>query len=265
MDDNDASLSGTLARGLAVLDLLAAGERPTAADIVARLDLSRSATYRVLGALRQHGLIDWEAGSTGEIVPGETAIKLGMAGLANFDPYAAGRAHIADLSAEVGEAVLMAVVDGDDIVYIAHEDHSRHTVGVRRLLGVRRPLATTSLGKAYLAALPVAECDAWIDQTTLVRVTDRTITDKGQLRREIDAARLRGYAIDDSENDVGVMCFGAAVRDSSGRPLASVSVAGPIDRMQPREPELSGLLLRTVEAISRRLGYTESTPLQRRA
>ena len=68
-----------------------------------------------------------------------------------FVADAARQAHLRDLSTELSEAALMAVRDGDQIVYVAHEDTTDNLIAMRRLLGVRRPLHATSLGKAYLA------------------------------------------------------------------------------------------------------------------
>lgn len=155
--------SGTLQRGLAILDVLAGGARPDVAELMTTLDLSRSATYRILGVLREHQLIEWDPASSAEIALGQKAITLGMTSLAQFDPWDVGRAELKQLAADTGESALMAIVDGPEAIYVAHEDATSHTVGVRRLLGVRRPLYATSLGKAHLAALEQAEADAIID------------------------------------------------------------------------------------------------------
>lgn len=251
--------TGTLARGLAILELLATGQRLSASEVIARLDLSRSAVYRILGTLAEHGLVEWNT-SSGVIYPGPKAIMLGMAGLAQVDVVHHGRAIMEELAARVGEACLMALVDGDEIVYVAHEDPSIHTVGVRRLLGTRRPIYATSLGKAFMSALPAELSDAWIERLDLFPLTDRTITDPTALRLEIAATRERGYAIDDGENDPGVMCLGAAIRDDSGRPVTSMSLAGPRERIAARQQELSELVCEAAAAISQRLGYLPPQP-----
>lgn len=249
--------AGTLERGLSILEMLAARGPMSANHVMDELALSRSATYRILGLLRERGYVDWE-GPADRIELGRQTVILGMAALATFDPFVAARAHLRDLSAELSEAAMMAVRDSDQMVYIAHEDVTDNFIAVRRLLGVRRPLHTTSLGKAFLAALPTEEADAIVDRLDLVALTANTITQRSRLRADLDETRARGYAIDDGENETEVMCFGAAIRDDRGRPVCAISVAGPRERMADKRAIIPGRVAETALAVSRRLGFRGS-------
>lgn len=250
----ETSPSGTLQRGLAILAHLGAGEAPTVVELMDRLDLSRSATFRILGVLRDHGLVRWDSSSSARITLGDSAILLGMTALAQSDVWEVARHRIRALAEETGEAALMAVVDGGEVVYVAHEDRSSHVVGVRRLLGVRRPLEVTSLGKAYAAALPPADVEALIPLLGFVPGTPTTITDAASFRAELAATRARGYAIDDGEQDPDVMCFGAAILDHREMPVYAISIAGPRERIEPHSAELSARVMSTAREISLRLG-----------
>lgn len=246
--------AGTLERGLAILELLTIERQLSAVQVADRLGLSRSATYRILGTLRQRGYVDGH-GNADDIVLGQRTVTLGMAALSGYDPFLAAQAHLRDLSRELSEAALMAVRDGDQMVYIAHEDVTDHSIAVRRLLGVRRALHSTSLGKAYLAALPLDEADALVDRLELRGFTPTTITDPARLRAELDETRARGYSIDDSENEPDVLCFGAPVRDERGMPLCVISLAGPRERMLGKKDAAAKRISEVALAISRRLGF----------
>ena len=249
--------TGTLERGLAILEMLSAGGPVTPSRIMDELGLSRSASYRILGLLRQRGYVDWD-GSADTIQLGRQVVILGMAALATFDPFMATQAYLRDLSRELSEAALMAVRDGEQMVYIAHEDVTDNLIAVRRLLGVRRPLHATSLGKAYLAALPIEEADALVDRMSLVALTANTITDRARLRAELDETRSRGYAVDAGENEVDVMCFGAAIRDDRGMPICAISVAGPRERISGKSEIIPKRIAETALSVSRRLGFRDS-------
>ncbi|MGA8113645.1 MAG: IclR family transcriptional regulator [Actinocatenispora sp.] len=246
--------AGTLERGLAILELLASDHTMSAGQIAERLGLSRSATYRILGLLRQRGYLDWD-GSADRLELGQRAVTIGMAALASFDPFVAAQAHLRDLSRGLSEAALMAVRDGEQMVYIAHEDVTDHYIAVRRLLGVRRPMHATSLGKAYLSALPVDEADDLVDRLDLTPLTPTTVTDPARLRAELDETRARGYSVDDGENEPGVMCYGAPIRDERGMPLCAISVAGPRERMLGKSEVAPQRVSHVALAISRRLGF----------
>ena len=249
--------SGTLERGLAILEMLSTAGPVTPSRVMDELDLSRSAGYRILGLLRQRGYVDWD-GSAGPIKLGRHVVILGLAALASFDPFAAAQAYLRDLSAELSEAALMAVQDGHRMVYVAHEDATNNLIAVRRLLGVQRPMHATSLGKAYLAALPIAEADALVDELRLVALTPNTIIDRARLRAELDETRSRGYAVDDGENEADVMCFGAAIRDDRGLPVCAISVAGPRERISAKSEIISRRVAEVALLVSQRLGFRGS-------
>lgn len=253
-DGDDRGPSGTLARGLAILDLLAQGGRPTAADLVVRLDLSRSATYRILGVLRDHGLVDWDT-AEGGIFPGERAIMLGMAGLSHFEPYAAAREELIRMAEELGEAVLLGVRNGNEMVYLNHEDRGVHMVSVRRMVGMRFPMNTTSMGKSFLAAFPENYREDMLARMPLAQMTPRTITDLDRLRAELRIVSERGFAVDDGENAEGVMCFGTAVCDDTGWPVCGIAVSGPRERMAPRADEMASRVVQAADVVARRLGF----------
>jgi DNA-binding IclR family transcriptional regulator len=254
-DDGLDRRAGTLERGLAILHLLATTQSLGAAQIAERLELSRSATYRILGVLRQHGFIEWN-GTADPVSLGQRAVTLGMAALSGYDPFLAARARLRELSKELSESALMAVRDGAEMVYIAHEDVNDHSIAVRRLLGHRRQLHSTSLGKAYLAALSPQEAEALVDGLVLTAHTPHTITDPARLRAELEETRIRGYSIDNCENEPDVMCFGAPVRDERGMPICAISVAGPRERMLGKRAAVASRISDAALALSRRLGFT---------
>ncbi len=257
--------AGTLERGLAILDLLGSAGPIGAGHITEALGLSRSATYRILGTLREFGYVEWDGFD--RVALGFRTIQLGMTALNALDPVEAAQAHLRDLARELGESALLAIRDGDEMVYLAREQAGEHSITMRPSLGARRRMHSTSLGKAYLAALPLDEADALVDRLELPAATPNTITDAARLRRELDEIRIRGHAVDDVENEPGVVCFGAAVRDHRGRPVCAISVAGPEHRMRAKQDKVAAMVVEQALAISRRLGYAGpvagTTPFRR--
>jgi IclR family acetate operon transcriptional repressor len=43
--------------------------------------------------------------------------------------------------------------------------------------------------------------------------------------------RRQGFAIDDEENEKGIRCVGAPIRDAEGKVVAAISVSGPTARI----------------------------------
>lgn len=249
---SDESMSGTLARGLTILELVAEHGRLGVADIAAELGISRSAAYRLVTQLRDRGfLVEPSAG--GGVRLGGAAVRLGLQALGSVDLFDVAAGRLRALVEQVRETAFLATVDGAEVVYVLQEV-GPSAVTMTAKPGSRRPVHGTGLGKAYLAALPEADREAVIAGLDLRPVTASTITDLPSLRAELAATAERGYAIDDGELEPEVRCIAAAVRDHRGTPVASVSVGGPAERIHAREADIVAAVLDTVAALSRDLG-----------
>jgi DNA-binding IclR family transcriptional regulator len=115
---------------------------------------------------------------------------------------------------------------------------------------------STGSGKALLAYLPSDVVTGILRRFGLSPRTPRTITDTKVFLDELAKTRERGFALDDEEQEEGVRCLAVPVRDASGQVVASLSVSGPVTRLNDEHvgaviPELidSGVKLST------RLGY----------
>ena len=245
--------SGTLERGLRLLQFFAAAGEATPAEAAKATGLSRSATYRIADRLRGWGFLEANP-ATEALRLGSEAVRLGMAALTSLEVTRVAPPHLRALADQTRETVNLAVVDGDQVVYIAKEEGTL-AVKMSAQLGSRRPLHCTALGKAYLAALPRQELEARLAGLELTRFTTNTITDKAALAAELDRVRRRGWAVDREEVEDGVLCLGAAVRDHGPMPVAAISVAGPAYRVRAKADLVGALVADTAAAISRRLGH----------
>lgn len=251
-------LSGTLERGLAILEFFAATGEASASTVAGELGLSRSATYRLLDALRERGYLEVDPASE-KLRLGMRAAELGMAALAGMDVTRLAPPYLRDLVRATSETVFLAVVDSDSVVYVYKEEGPR-AVTMSSQLGSRRPLHSTALGKAYMSALPDDERRSLVGRLDLPRLTANTITDADALEADLASTAERGYAVDNVEGEDGVACFAAPVLDHRRRPVAAISIAGPAERTLPNEETMGPLVRQTAAALSRRLGYVGLTP-----
>jgi DNA-binding IclR family transcriptional regulator len=192
--DRQGGRSGTLERGLRILQFFAAAGEATPAEAAKATGVSRSATYRIADRLRDWGFLEPNP-ATEALRLGSEAVRLGMAALALLDVTRVAPPHLRTLADQTQETVNLAVLDGDAVVYI-HKEEGTLAVKMTAQLGARRPLHCTALGKAYLAALPLQELDARLAGLELTRFTAATITDPATLHAELDRIRERGYAVD---------------------------------------------------------------------
>ena len=125
-------------------------------------------------------------------------------------------------------------------------------------IGTSNPVYCTAVGKAMLSSLPEEEMQDILARIRYVRLTRKTLMSEEDLLRDLEKTRRRGYAVDDEEVEEGVRCVGASILDSTGHPVAAVSVSGPSFRMTVQNVRnISTLLVDCVQAISADLGYRQ--------
>ena len=118
------------------------------------------------------------------------------------------------------------------------------------------PIHATALGKSILAFLEPGEARRILTAKPLRRYTDHTFTSVDVLLRNLERkVRLRGYAIDNQETEIGARCVAAPIFDSKGRPLAAISVSGSRSHINGERICEIGRQLKEVSAkVSVRLG-----------
>ncbi|MDI6894698.1 MAG: IclR family transcriptional regulator [Bacillota bacterium] len=165
------------------------------------------------------------------------------------------RPHMEALQRACGEDVNLGTMDAGAALCLETQKSS-HVLGVNISSGLRMPAHASSLGKAMLAFVPAGKRRAVLAGMQLERCTPNTITDPGNLERELELVRRRGYATDREEFSPGVVCVGAPVFNAQGQVVASLSITAPVQRVPLGELErrYAALLVETCRTISQELG-----------
>jgi len=132
------------------------------------------------------------------------------------------------LAERTEQSCFAAVLDGHDIMVIAHSLHGRPDV-LAPTIGLRRPAFNTAAGRAILSQLPDKVLDAWLEKLQPKVMTDFTVTDKKALRTEILHVRKQGYAITAQEMRRGYHAVAVPLRRYDGATIAAVCVAAWVE------------------------------------
>jgi IclR family transcriptional regulator, acetate operon repressor len=249
------SATGTLERGLAVLQFFKRTQEASVADIAEALNLSRSTTYRIAQRLRELGFLEVST-TTAQWRLGREAAQLGVAALQSTDIMRIAPPILLGLLEGTREAVNLAVFDSDSMVLMFREQGPQ-SVTISSRLGSRRPMHASSLGKAYMAAMRPNERHALIERLELTRYTPETIVDKEALERGLVAIQKRGFADDRREFEQTLACCAAAVFDHRAVPIAAISVSGPAERVLAKFDRIGEEVAGAARSISARLGFIE--------
>lgn len=233
-------VAGTALLGKACDVLETIGRAPgqvSAADLVLRTGIPRATLYRILSALIARHFVRLDPASQNYIL-GPSFLDLAQNAWPPSDLAAIASVELRRLRDLTGETTYLAVQDGNHVLALGRFEGA-HSQRSNASLGALKPLHCTSQGKSLLAHMS----DQIVEQLVggkLQRFTPNTISDIEQLKAHLSIVRANGYAIDDEEIVLGTRCAGAAIRDHDGKPLASISVAGPTFRITPERAEQLG-------------------------
>ncbi len=180
--------------------------------------------HRLMRTLLDLGYVRQEPSR--EYALGPRLIKLGESATGLIGAWALP--HLRTLVDELGESANLAMLDGDQVVYVAQAP-GRHSMRMFTDVGRRTSAHATAVGKAVLAQLPADQVTAISRRAGLPGLTPYTITDAEALDTELANVRRLGYALDQQEQEVGVRCVAVALPTASAR--EAVSISGPLSRM----------------------------------
>lgn len=200
---------------------------PTVHELARKCGINRSTAWRLLRTLEYHGLVDRDP-ITQRYTVGYGAVTVAGA-VADDSLVRRVRPLLEKLAIRASESVTLAVAKRFNLVYVDQVDPP--DVMVPSWPGRPLPLHATSGGKAFMAWLRPDERDAILPKE-LPRYTDRTITDRGELDRELDRVRQSGYALCIREYEEFSSGASAAVLNARQYPIAVINVWGP----DPRNP-----------------------------
>ncbi|MDX1560304.1 MAG: IclR family transcriptional regulator C-terminal domain-containing protein [Marinobacter sp.] len=219
----DRDYVGALASGLEVLQAFD-GEHPrmTLSEVAARTEMDRAKARRFLLTLHALGFVK-RLGRQFELTP--RVLQLGYAYQASNQYRAVIQQYLEDITAELGESSSLAVLDGDDVVYVVRSAARHRLMAITLSVGTRLPAAYTSMGRVLLAQMSESEFAAFLERVRLERYTESSIVDKAALRSAIDKAREQGYSVVDQELDSGLRSVAVPVFAGSGELLGAINIS----------------------------------------
>jgi IclR family transcriptional regulator, pca regulon regulatory protein len=217
-----------LARGLRVLETFNQDRKAlTLSDIAKLVDLPRASVRRTLHTLVHLGYAETDD-RLFRLTP--SVLKLAGAYLSSNAVTDILQPALDRLSEAVNESCAAAVLDGEHIMMIAHASPKR-IIPVSAQVGFRLPAVATSLGRILLAALDDRRLDEFLARVRPKRLTEFTVLDKSELRREILKVRTEGYALADQEAEIGFRSIAVPLKKLDGRTIASLNIGIHSERM----------------------------------
>jgi IclR family transcriptional regulator, KDG regulon repressor len=243
----------SLQKAAQILDIMMQGPTPVALTEFSRaLGMPISTVSRFLSTMESLGFVRRESES-GKFYLGLKLFELGCRAVDDVGLRRIALPQMEKLRDRINENVFLTVLEGTKITYL-DKIESLQAIVTQANIGGTAPAYCVSSGKVLLSY-----DDARLEQTIaegLKTFTPLTITDPEKLRQECKRIRKLGYAMNKGEFRTGVTGIAAPIFNSSGAPVAAISSATPIARMnKQRWQEHVTAVVQSAAIISRELGH----------
>lgn len=115
------------------------------------------------------------------------------------------------------------VLENDMVTYIAKVDNQKMDLFTKE--NIQLEAYCSAIGKCLLATLPPKELDEYLSAFEFPKLTDNTLTDPNDIRREVAKTKRRGYGIDDREILEDLVCIAVPVTLRDGSTIGAISAA----------------------------------------
>ena len=222
--DNSSTL-----KALSVLDaLVRAGHPATLTELVQTTGIPKPSLHRTLALFEDAGYVQREPGGRAYAV-GQRLASLGLAILTHDSVATLRHGILSQLVAEVGETCNLAMLRKGQVAYLDRVE-ADWPLRLHLPVGTTVPAHCSASGKLLISHMPAAERDALLDALPLPRFTEKTITDRVLIARELDRIVSCGYSLDNEEYVAGVACVAVPVR-AGGEIIAAVAVHAATARL----------------------------------
>jgi IclR family acetate operon transcriptional repressor len=207
-------------------------------DLSEKTGVTKPTVYRILNTLESGGFVVRDSKHR-KYVLGPALIGLGRATRNSGELISHVRPSLRELREKYNETVNLGVLSHGKIIYLDTLE-SAQKIRVTVPMTIKNNCHTTALGRAILAAMPEESALKIIDEVYADFDTPNTFQSQKKFISTIRSSRAMGYAIDNGDDALGHRCIAAPLLNSSGTPIAAISLSAPASRLTPDKFEEIG-------------------------
>lgn len=219
----------SLAAGLSVLLTFDENHASmTLSEVAERANIDRAKARRYLLTLHALGYVHKNKRQF-SLTP--KTLSIGASYLGGVHHHDIIQFYLERVTEKTGESCSFAVLDGDEVVYIARSAAKHRLLSISISIGTRLPAVYTSIGRAILANIPNDQLKDYVDNVELIAHTPYSITDRNQLLQALQQAKESQYVIVDQELDTGLRSLALPVYKSNNELIGAINVSTNASRI----------------------------------
>ncbi|GKX30662.1 IclR family transcriptional regulator [Vallitalea longa] len=252
----------TVDRALTILEILSQEVNGlTAKEIEDKIELNKSTIHRLLVTLLNKGFVE-KNNQTNRYIIGLKMVELSSIRLNNIELKTEALPYLREIAYKLNQPVQLATYLDGDAVFI-EKIEPIHSIRVYSQIGKRLPVYCCSVGKALLLQWSDEKILNLLQGLEFTEFTPTTLTNSDSVLKEIQQARIDGYAIDNQEHEAGIYCIASPIYDYRGEIIAAVSTAGTNKEfIENHEADIIIKVKHTAEKISKRMGYRSKSNIK---
>lgn len=256
---DDRSVVKTLLKGLQILDLVAASNKPLSLTEIAREYGSDVGTvHRFLNTLIKEKFVWQDPDSKRYLLSGKV-LALSRMFFSQHRIYDLAREDMLALSGRFEESVQLSVITPEADAVLVDEIAGKGPAVLTLAIGARLPMHCTAQGKVLLAMQEAPIVERILDRIEFVAHTSKTIITRDRLQQELESVRILGYASSREEFVEGLTSIAAPVYNYTNLPVAALAIVCPSSRFgESQLVEMAEPLVRHAANISLKAGFSDT-------
>ena len=242
-----------LTKSIQIIDLLL-HKSMTTGEILEALALPKSSVYNLLNQLKEERILAQD--STGRYSLGLKLLEWGNSVSAYQDLREIAHGHLKKLAIKTSMLCHLGILDNDTPIYLMRVD-SLPNIQVKTWEGKQLSIYRSSLGKCLLSFLGEDRQRAILNSITIENHLPNSINSIDALKQEIESIKAQGWAKDDEEDALNILCVSAPVIGANGKAIAAISLVGTVIHIGNNFTfeDAAQQVMETAATISKEIGF----------
>lgn len=225
----------------------------TLTEISDDLNFPKTTVFDILKTLKANDFVHYINSKRKIYGIGSQCYAVGMTYLKSSNIFMIAQPYLIELADKYQKTTFISKRSGDMFTFTYKYESPFAKVSTANT-GDQKPLHSTSIGKCYLAF----DVDAYnlIDTIPMTRYTRYTITDREELKKQLEEIRKLGYSYEFRESQEHMACVAAPIYNYEKSMAGTISMSGLFqerENLHAQGEELKKLS----QIISEQLGYVE--------
>lgn len=220
----------SFAKGIAILETFEGDNSSmTLTEVAKKVGITRAAARRFLLTLESLGYA-MQKNKKFSLTSKVLNISKGFTP-ANVDIWELSKKHMQYLVDTIDEGCSAAILDGNEIEYVARIGTPHRIISVLANLGTRFPAHLASTGRSILAFSAPHIIEEYIEQADFKIYTEFSTRSAENFREILKQVKIDGYSIINQELEIGLRSLGIPLINSAGEILGGLTVVTHISRV----------------------------------